>query len=98
ETAVIGGSGDPLLVRVGCGVAADLGDDLVDARTCAHLRAFSFHPARSEEHTSELQSRFELVCRLQLEKKIEFEKPIIIESVNRICQDTSAEKHSIFCM
>src|SRR5207249_8564230 len=24
---------------------------------------------RSEEHTSELQSRFELVCRLQLEKK-----------------------------
>src|SRR5437868_11435413 len=26
-------------------------------------------PARSEEHTSELQSRFELVCRLLLEKK-----------------------------
>src|SRR5699024_11291295 len=25
-------------------------------------------PARSEEHTSELQSRFELVCRLLLEK------------------------------
>src|SRR5438067_9257354 len=25
--------------------------------------------ARSEEHTSELQSRFELVCRLRLEKK-----------------------------
>src|SRR5699024_12769186 len=25
--------------------------------------------ARSEEHTSELQSRFELVCRLLLEKK-----------------------------
>src|SRR5699024_12433112 len=45
ETAVIGGSGGPLLVRVGCGVAADLGDDLVAARTRAHLRAFSFHPA-----------------------------------------------------
>src|SRR5437868_14584575 len=27
------------------------------------------HPRRSEEHTSELQSRFELVCRLLLEKK-----------------------------
>src|SRR5207249_11385914 len=27
------------------------------------------HVARSEEHTSELQSRFELVCRLLLEKK-----------------------------
>src|SRR5699024_11716824 len=27
-----------------------------------------FHPFRSEEHTSELQSRFDLVCRLLLEK------------------------------
>src|SRR5207253_10071512 len=27
------------------------------------------HPARSEEHTSELQSRGQLVCRLLLEKK-----------------------------
>src|SRR2546422_8252284 len=27
------------------------------------------HPARSEEHTSELQSRLHLVCRLLLEKK-----------------------------
>src|SRR5207249_8392150 len=26
-------------------------------------------PCRSEEHTSELQSRFDLVCRLLLEKK-----------------------------
>src|SRR2546422_3506220 len=28
-----------------------------------------FEPARSEEHTSELQSRLHLVCRLLLEKK-----------------------------
>src|SRR5437868_9899655 len=27
------------------------------------------HEGRSEEHTSELQSRFDLVCRLLLEKK-----------------------------
>src|SRR5699024_11897805 len=27
------------------------------------------NPLRSEEHTSELQSRFDLVCRLLLEKK-----------------------------
>src|SRR5699024_12146281 len=27
------------------------------------------YPSRSEEHTSELQSRFDLVCRLLLEKK-----------------------------
>src|SRR5437868_9032088 len=29
----------------------------------------SWHEKRSEEHTSELQSRFDLVCRLLLEKK-----------------------------
>src|SRR5207249_12018327 len=32
------------------------------------LRVASLH-VRSEEHTSELQSRFDLVCRLLLEKK-----------------------------
>src|SRR3712207_6937394 len=32
-------------------------------------RAPHVHPARSEEHTSELQSRQYLVCRLLLEKK-----------------------------
>src|SRR4029434_2674751 len=30
---------------------------------------FSFHNYRSEEHTSELQSHLNLVCRLLLEKK-----------------------------
>src|SRR5438067_10050770 len=30
---------------------------------------FEFRTHRSEEHTSELQSRFDLVCRLLLEKK-----------------------------
>src|SRR5207249_12064770 len=34
-----------------------------------NARAISPLPARSEEHTSELQSRFDLVCRLLLEKK-----------------------------
>src|SRR5438309_951270 len=29
----------------------------------------AFHAKRSEEHTSELQSQFHLVCRLLLEKK-----------------------------
>src|SRR2546422_7387871 len=32
-------------------------------------RAERGHPGRSEEHTSELQSRLHLVCRLLLEKK-----------------------------
>src|SRR5438067_6184415 len=33
------------------------------------IRESSFADCRSEEHTSELQSRFDLVCRLLLEKK-----------------------------
>src|SRR5437868_11952857 len=42
------------------------------------------HPAaRSEEHTSELQSRFDLVCRLLLEKK---KKKIIKLSIRRLQQ------------
>src|SRR5207249_4816624 len=32
-------------------------------------RSWATPPTRSEEHTSELQSRFDLVCRLLLEKK-----------------------------
>src|SRR5437868_12733602 len=35
---------------------------------CSWIQSSSSLP-RSEEHTSELQSRFELVCRLLLEKK-----------------------------
>src|SRR5207249_10561785 len=35
----------------------------------ARERRLRFAFARSEEHTSELQSRFDLVCRLLLEKK-----------------------------
>src|SRR5687768_18305435 len=33
------------------------------------VRRAAQHPGRSEEHTSELQSRLHLVCRLLLEKK-----------------------------
>src|SRR5689334_25392396 len=40
---------------------------------CQHLRSHvplgNYRPGRSEEHTSELQSQFHLVCRLLLEKK-----------------------------
>src|SRR5437868_11214481 len=41
-----------------------VGDYRLTAEELAELAA-----ARSEEHTSELQSRFDLVCRLLLEKK-----------------------------
>src|SRR2546429_1743349 len=36
--------------------------------------------ARSEEHTSELQSRLHLVCRLLLEKKKKIAKRIILQT------------------
>src|SRR5699024_11364315 len=42
-------------------------DDVV--RVCNEESADLLVIARSEEHTSELQSRFDLVCRLLLEKK-----------------------------
>src|SRR2546422_3552406 len=37
--------------------------------TTIELKINFFRPVRSEEHTSELQSRLHLVCRLLLEKK-----------------------------
>src|SRR5260370_21753035 len=44
---------------------------------CAHRREL---PARSEEHTSELQSHLNLVCRLLLEKKKTLSRPVVLES------------------
>src|SRR5699024_11922609 len=38
-------------------------------RPSLFLISMPHNPTRSEEHTSELQSRFDLVCRLLLEKK-----------------------------
>src|SRR2546422_1469062 len=43
--------------------------DRHDARGAQHAEPAAQHPFRSEEHTSELQSRLHLVCRLLLEKK-----------------------------
>src|SRR5699024_12602329 len=51
--------------------AASFGSDTV-ARRVGPYRSVKLSPpliSRSEEHTSELQSRFDLVCRLLLEKK-----------------------------
>src|SRR5690606_39968692 len=52
------GGADPL---VELGTAFDM--------VASHLDLHSLSPLRSEEHTSELQSRENLVCRLLLEKK-----------------------------
>src|SRR5438034_6686616 len=49
---------------LGVGVAAAASNSTALAPTLAHAQA-----RRSEEHTSELQSHSDLVCRLLLEKK-----------------------------
>src|SRR5699024_12475804 len=60
------------LHRQGCGCHECAGPDQATGRTPHSLVRRDLQPAlplRSEEHTSELQSRFDLVCRLLLEKK-----------------------------
>src|SRR5271167_5101531 len=46
--------------------------------------------SRSEEHTSELQSRFDLVCRLLLEKKKKIKNDILLNRMqeDRECSST----------
>src|SRR5206468_11001461 len=45
--------------------------------------------SRSEEHTSELQSRSDIVCRLLLEKKKKTEKPSLVDKTRT--QSTSGQ-------
>src|SRR5207249_9167761 len=52
--------------KTGSELARIAGDNLTAIRTAA---GSALATDRSEEHTSELQSRFDLVCRLLLEKK-----------------------------
>src|SRR5439155_15203546 len=47
------------------------------------------YPARSEEHTSELQSRGQLVCRLLLEKKTK-RRPA--DGAERVCANYSSTR------
>src|SRR5699024_11497852 len=50
---------------------------------------------RSEEHTSELQSRFELVCRLLLEKKNELEPVVLRDQVLEPAVRALTQQHGI---
>src|SRR5690606_42030401 len=47
----------------------ELGHGQADPRRCRRIAMAALPATRSEEHTSELQSRENLVCRLLLEKK-----------------------------
>src|SRR3712207_7075598 len=61
------------------GLAEEVGEGaLAHARPIVPTAGHSRGPPRSEEHTSELQSRQYLVCRLLLEKKNKNNKMITI--------------------
>src|SRR5438874_10013328 len=51
------------------GDAGKISDEILQARPSARHSGPGQNGGRSEEHTSELQSRRDLVCRLLLEKK-----------------------------
>src|SRR5207249_7302291 len=52
-----------------CPVCRDVLEGILVCEVRSTLFGWCRHLARSEEHTSELQSRFDIVCRLLLEKK-----------------------------
>src|SRR2546430_8916895 len=61
-----------LFRSIAASTGSRVGRAIVDTTKAVQMRAAcrgSSHPARSEEHTSELQSQSNLVCRLLLEKK-----------------------------
>src|SRR5699024_12796579 len=71
--------GPPISIcSIACGAAAPDATVSTNGYRLATTRsngAISCSASRSEEHTSELQSRFDLVCRLLLEKKKKNTKP-----------------------
>src|SRR2546429_6825757 len=50
-------------------------------------------PKRSEEHTSELQSRLHLVCRLLLEKKNNTTSPVASQRMHTPCRAVAPDQH-----
>src|SRR6266513_2615943 len=71
-------------------VRPDLGRTLTPTFTGWFAHADPF--ARSEEHTSELQSRFDLVCRLLLEKKKKMEDIVLYIQKKKIKKKTKKVK------
>src|SRR5699024_9552220 len=70
------------------------------ARARAEARVRAANDGRSEEHTSELQSRFDLVCRLLLEKKKSNSKtlrPVASAHANTVAHDPPSAPRSFLC-
>src|SRR5256885_11201803 len=75
-------SGQTLIVTAGCGRAQRAGGPIEEIRP-GDIVWFSPGEKRSEEHTSELQSPCNLVCRLLLEKKKENTTTSMLQSCQR---------------
>src|SRR2546429_5058254 len=74
--------GDQLgMARLHAAVAADVEVPALVGGDHAHVLALG----RSEEHTSELQSRLHLVCRLLLEKKKKNKLNYLVDLSNHMC-------------
>src|SRR5256885_3421874 len=85
----------PPLFRSGCGLPAPGGRRRVRRGRCP--RSAPAIQARSEEHTSELQSPCNLVCRLLLEKKKNKKiKLIVFTNIYSISQ-TIVNYHILLC-
>src|SRR5687768_17710607 len=61
------------------------------------LRTVDGHQPRSEEHTSELQSRLHLVCRLLLEKKNTASRSRTRATEVTICRRSSTPRCACHC-
>src|SRR5690349_23531271 len=59
----------PLTLDQAIEMALRNNNDIDASRNDVHISEYALESYRSEEHTSELQSRRDLVCRLLLEKK-----------------------------
>src|SRR2546429_6038160 len=69
------GGGDQHPLKNGALALPGQFDAVAERPRAAHQAAIGdAHEGRSEEHTSELQSRLHLVCRLLLEKKTQFDR------------------------
>src|SRR5204862_4715656 len=73
--------------------SGETGEALGPRRCAVHGNGVPRHCHRSEEHTSELQSRRDLVCRLLLEKKKQLIDDARHQLVKRLEQLTGERKY-----
>src|SRR3712207_8368573 len=55
---------------------------IVESTSAVNFSTYNTSPSRSEEHTSELQSRQYIVCRLLLENKINSMTPSVLSNID----------------